>query len=304
VKRRGFTLIELLVVIAIIALLIGILVPALAKARNAARMAQSLSNMHQIAAAHEMYRVEKRDALPIPVVFTSDTSTSSGGGVHLIGGKFCRSTWIGDNRDYWPGERLLNPFTNSNAELPQPRDLNPGWVYGTPRPPLAAGVRESLDLPNWRSPGDKKTLISITGPSSSVTQYDETGTSYFSNIFWIEAASYAYTGSNTNTAGWRRAIVWGTKAYTKIDSSKFVVATDSTAPTIRTMGQLSGSYPAVEGEFGGQDMSVMGFADGHSAYIQMIRKPTGSFPFSENGMGSLTYPGFNYSMQIDDPKPN
>jgi prepilin-type N-terminal cleavage/methylation domain-containing protein/prepilin-type processing-associated H-X9-DG protein len=61
--HRGFTLIELLVVIAIIAILAALLLPALARAKVAAKKVQCINNQKQFAAAWVMYAGDNNDQL-------------------------------------------------------------------------------------------------------------------------------------------------------------------------------------------------------------------------------------------------
>ncbi|MCC5830977.1 MAG: prepilin-type N-terminal cleavage/methylation domain-containing protein [Phycisphaeraceae bacterium] len=98
----GFTLVELLVVISIIALLIGILLPALGGARVRAHQTVSASNMRQLGIAMHMYQDDNRGWFPL---------TSHGNPIRSSAWVYVLAPYVGDAREVahpdQPGQTIM-----------------------------------------------------------------------------------------------------------------------------------------------------------------------------------------------------
>jgi prepilin-type N-terminal cleavage/methylation domain-containing protein len=131
-RRRGaFTLIELLVVIAIIAVLIGLLLPAVQKVREAAARARSANNLKQIAlAAHACY--DTHQCLPPMLGDFPGAGPGTGTGTvffHLL-------PFVEQNNLY---RQALNPATGRYEVSFAGTNAQPVGVYGNPADPSNEG---------------------------------------------------------------------------------------------------------------------------------------------------------------------
>jgi len=171
-RTRSFTLIELLVVIAIIALLVGLVLPALGQARLTARATGCLGRLQQIGSGIGMYFNNFDNRLP------QAKGPLPGGGEAVIGTLF-------------GGKKGKLPFYGINTIGAQRRPLN-SYLNDKPVPPDSdPGVCE---LKEWQSPVDKgatNTGVPIPGFESTDSMYDFVGESYILNDHTLDGEDRA-----------------------------------------------------------------------------------------------------------------
>ena len=207
-SKRAFTLIELLVVISIIALLIGILLPALGKARDAARTSICMGNDRSMGQAILQYATQYKNQYPEAYHYRVDSKVYQENGV--VGSS-------GNNGVVnWSGIVCKDGFLQEdNKGFICPSQAVGGWVPFNYCNDAASALSATPDAPGSKFSPD------LTDPASSTTAANKA-------IVDTQAIRLSYTGNEALMPRMKSGVLYGKDPTTHIlDGSTVGVSTDS-----------------------------------------------------------------------------
>jgi prepilin-type N-terminal cleavage/methylation domain-containing protein len=134
-KHAGFTIVELLVVVSIIALLIAILLPAIGKARDAARVTQSSANLRNLAVANDTYSSDWADrqftAVADDIGYVGGNPTAYNANVACMPQQLVGYDYLGRLWGWWVAGGLCPPTFPSGFETGNFRYVYQPYSYGS-----------------------------------------------------------------------------------------------------------------------------------------------------------------------------
>lgn len=276
--RRAFTLIELLVVIAIIAVLLAMLLPAVGRARKAAQMAASMSNLRQIGLAGAMYRDAGRGQLPFTAVYRRGivSSDRADPGKGLVG--LCSWSFGGKSNDAWwaTGPVSRRGFDVEAADRPLNSYMYPDLDWQCPEAASSSGPEmpaehgaRALQAKGFRDPSDGIThQRAWPKPTPGVSGYQDVGTSYHLNYKWYAALETQMPGGSDKK--FLARLNFGNQRIALADAflpARFVWLNDQYADVVAH--QPDTKFRMING-YGDANKSLMAFLDGHASYLPVF----------------------------------
>ncbi len=247
-RRQAFTLIELLVVISVIALLIGILVPALGAAIKSGRILTCTKNAKAINMGVQFYINVWKDTYPHTDAYDGGgpgSGTAAASAWMNLVGKKGKSTWTALTSDGTtpadtdPEDRLVNKFIDGVTDLAEC--------------PLDAGS-------------------SLSPANDVASAFDGWGSSY---VYWDRTNSTVATGGKTAWDG-----VWAIEGHRAVEigsPAKKLIVADMMALSPSNFHKLTGNVSIANRHRWHSDSDPMNisiaFADGHAK--NMKRKTSG-----------------------------